>query len=76
LKDDFEPPPAESSPQQLIAVLVGFIARHFEIREETFYGFVKCDVVGRQFIPFKVILKSVGAKRCQLANVYCTPILL
>ncbi len=52
-----EPPSADGSSNQLIAVTVRLVASHFKVGEETFYRFVKSNVVSSQFISFKVVFK-------------------
>ena len=57
LEDDLEVPSPDSSPNELIAVTIGFVTAYFKVREKTFDRFVKSHMVRSEFVALKVVLK-------------------
>jgi hypothetical protein len=57
LEDDFQPPPADGSSQQLIAVVIGLVAPYFKVGEETLNRFHKSNAVSGKLVSLKVVFK-------------------
>lgn len=55
LENYLESASTDRSSDQLIAITIGFVTAYRKIREETLYGFFKCDAMCGQFISLSLL---------------------